>query len=87
MTCIKTGAVVHMLSHDLVFSADLFKVGNARVIRANAPLVRGKNCWDPTEALMRVTHTLGNAIASEEFWRDDLGVFVVPEDRLVEVAR
>lgn len=87
MTCIKTGAIVHMKSHDLVFAADLFKVGTAIVIRSNGPLTKGKNAFAPGEHNVTVTHELASeAIYREEFWRMDLGVFVVDARRVTEVA-
>lgn len=81
--CVKTGAIVHMIPHDLVFQADLYEVAGAIVIRANGPIIRDGNAWpsrkfcehhQPTHELLD-DHGTG-------FWREDLGVFVVPADRL-----
>ena len=79
--CVKTGAVVHMIPHDLVFAADLFEVAGAMVVRANNALVRDKNCFDYSEGVNifgRPTHELLDDHGTG-FWREDLGVFVVPK--------
>lgn len=85
MTCIKTGAIVHIPCYDLVFSADLFQVENAVVVRANGPLKRGENAFPLKRFCGRhqPTHNLLDSMAGNEFWRDDLGIFVVPQTRLV----
>lgn len=85
--CVKTGATVHMIPHDLVFQADLFAVAGAIVVRANGPLVRDQNCWSRSRKFCddhKPTHELHDDSGSG-FWREDLGVFVVPADRLTEV--
>lgn len=88
MTCLKTGAVVHMLAHNVVFHADLFAVAGAVVVRANGPIIHGKNAW-PRESKFSEydppTHELTDCIG-DEFWREDLGIFVVPKDKLRELA-
>lgn len=83
--CVKTGAVIHMVPHGLVFSADLFEVAGAIVIRANGALTRGTNCWTIAESPRDPTHDLHDDRGTG-FWRDDLGVFVVPRDKLIEIA-
>lgn len=83
--CVKTGATVHMLPHDLVFQADLFAIADAIVVRANGPLVRGDNCWPRSAAfceLHQPTHELHDDHGTG-FWREDLGIFVVPKDLVV----
>lgn len=86
MTCIKTGAIVHMRGHEVVFSADLFEVAGAIVVRANGPIVRGKNAFNATDGssvnpfLGRVTHVLEPG-PETGFWREDLGTFVVPKSQ------
>jgi hypothetical protein len=80
--CVKTGALVHMIPHNLVFSADLFEVAGAIVVRANGPIVHGRNAWDrcaPFCEEHQPTHELLDDHGSG-FWREDLGVFVVPAD-------
>lgn len=82
--CIKTGALVHMVSHDLVFAADLFEVAGAIVVRANGPIVRDVNAW-PRSANFCDHHQPTHELRDDNgtgFWREDLGVFVVPKDRV-----
>lgn len=86
MTCIKTGARVHVLSYDLVFAADLYEIAGAIVVRANGPIVRGKNAevketWE-AKGYGRPTHVL-HADPEPAFWRMDVGVFVVPKAQCV----
>lgn len=77
--CIKTGAVVHCLPTNLVFAADLFAVAGAIVVRANGPIRRGGNASPPPSGVADFcTHTLRSEEDGEEFWREDLGVFIVP---------
>jgi len=86
MTCIKTGAVVHMLCHDLVFAADLFEVAGAIVVKANGPLRRKHNAFPPAEFPRRPTHELTDDCGNE-FWKEELGVFVIPARCCKEVPR
>jgi hypothetical protein len=84
--CVKTGATVHMVAHDLVFQADLFEIAGAMVVRANGRLVPGQNCeysgdWKWTAP----THILSDRPIAG-FWRDDLGIFVVPKNQLTRVG-
>lgn len=84
--CVKTGALVHMIPHDLVFSADLFEIAGAMVVRANGPLHVGVNCWKSSAPFCdrhQPTHELHDDHGTG-FWRDDLGVFVVPSHLLTE---
>jgi hypothetical protein len=79
-SCIKTGAVIHLLAHDLIFHADLYEIEGAIVVRANGPLERDHNCWqkghqDHPDYELHDTPFAG-------FWRDDLGLFVVPADQV-----
>lgn len=70
-----------MISHDLVFAADLYDVAGAMVVRANGPVTRGKNAFPPSTFPGRPTHELLDDHGSG-FWREDLGVFVVDKDYL-----
>lgn len=84
--CVKTGARVHCVPYGYVFAADIFKVGSAFVVRANGPIVQGENAW-PVErfcASHRPTHELLDDLG-KGFWREDLGIFVIPEDKLREL--
>lgn len=83
--CVKTGAVVHMIPHDLVFMADLFEIEGAMVVRANGPIERGGNACSSAEWGIRGWHRPSYELLDDHgrgFWRDDLGVFVVPADCL-----
>lgn len=87
--CVKTGAIVHMLPHDIVFHADLFEVAGAVVIRANGPIERGVNAW-PGSSPFCLNHKPTHELLDDHgagFWRDDLGVFVVSADLLRMVAK
>ncbi len=78
MTCIKTGARVHFTNYGQVLSADLFMVNDAIVVRVNKEnALENQQGFDiaPEEATHEVTAPPGG---ENEFWRDDLGVFVVP---------
>lgn len=84
--CVKTGALVHMIPHDLVFSADLFEVSGAIVVRANGPLVRDHNCW-PRAANFCEHHQPTHELHDDQgagFWFEHLGVFVVPKELVTE---
>lgn len=83
MTCVKTGARVHFADYGFVVAADIFKVGSAIVVRtplfaeAEFPQFNGTNA----------THQVESSVVGEEFWRGDLGVFVVPEARFSEIKK
>jgi hypothetical protein len=75
------GAKVMYCGHAGWFLADIFRVGNACVVRANGPidggkLVRGRD----NEA----THHVMDFPAGG-FWRPELGVLVVPEKQVQEL--
>jgi len=76
----KMGARVQYCGHNGWFIADIFKVANTNVVRANSSitpdgLIRPAN---------KVTHRLSDfPIAG--FWRPDLGIFVVPEEQVTEL--
>lgn len=77
MTCIKTGAVVIFPDYGVVQAADIYLVGGAYVIRA-APERLCQANEDPELQCLRVpTHEVFSDRSSEEFWRDDIGIFVV----------
>ena len=80
--CVKTGATVHMIPHDLVFQADLYEIAGAIVIRANGHIVRGGNAW-PRSAPFCEHHQPTHEMHDDHgrgFWREDIGVFVMPAD-------
>jgi len=73
MTCIKTGARVHLENYDVIVAADLYSVGDVIIVR-----------WTPQsyhqatpEDLKHATHSV--RLVGHDLWhRDDLGVTVVP---------
>lgn len=74
----KMGARVHYCGHSGWFIADIIKVGNANVVRANGPVTPDSIVRD---SLRTVTHHLVD-FPHAGFWRPDLGVFVVPETQV-----
>lgn len=83
MTCIKTGARVHFLDYGYVVPADIFRVGGAIVVRTPKLADEAFPKYDGTNA----THKVASSIVGEEFWRADLGVFVVPAHNFSEIAK
>lgn len=81
MTCIKTGARVYFANYGVVAPADIFAVAGAVVVRTPARL---DSCSEPHDGAPEFTHTLQSEPRNEEFWRPDLGVFVVPAYGLTE---
>lgn len=71
------GAIVQYCGHDGVFSADLLEIEGAVVVRTNGPVTPG-NIERPAAA-HKPTHHLVESYTSGQFWRPDLGVFVVPK--------
>lgn len=82
MTCIKTGARVHFENYGQTLVADIFQVANAVVVRTHPDRLSNPDPYPVTSP----THTLIAPPGGEnEFWRDDLGVFVVPATCLKEL--
>jgi hypothetical protein len=87
MTCIKTGATVHFVDYGQVLAADIYKIANAILVRVQQKDALRQNYGfdiDPKEATHEVYSNPGGA---NEFWREDLGVFVVPEANLTVIRR
>jgi len=76
----KIGAKVVYCGHDGYFIADIFKIGNVNVVRANGKVTPGK-LTGPVDG---ATHQLMDCPVAG-FWRPDLGVFVIPENQVVEL--
>lgn len=77
--CIKTGGLCYFVNYDAILSADIFKVGNTYVVRTHADQLshcNGNYKGEPYFAMIEAT-TYG-----EEFWRPDIGVFVVNADAI-----
>ena len=75
------GAHVKFCNHAGWFTADIYKIGNVNVVRANGPVTTDNIVRDDQEA---ITHELRDFPVSG-FWRPDLGVFVVPESQVIRV--
>ena len=76
--CIKTGAICRFEDYGQTFSVDLFKVGNVFIIRTHPYQVggqEGRSTSDTPVDLTVTSHPL-----NDEFWRSDIGVFVVRQE-------
>lgn len=77
MTCIKTGARVHFVDYGQTLPADLFQINDAILVHVNIQYALDTN--QGTIDSSRATHEVKSVFGGgNEFWRDDLGVFVVP---------
>jgi hypothetical protein len=83
MTCVKTGARVHFYDYGQTISADVFKVGNCTIVRTHADQV-GHELFstfaNEERRDLTITAPMG---AVNQFWRTDVGVFVVPDAYVV----
>lgn len=77
------GAVVQYCGHNGSFVADIYRVGNATVVRASEPVTMAG--LDRTLGAVR-THRVQD-MPVRGFWRPDLGVFVVPMAQVTELPR
>lgn len=87
MTCIATGARVHFANFDQVLPADIYAVENAFIVRVNAtwPLESKQGLDIP---VADATHEVDcNFGGGNEFWRDDLGVYVVSAANIRPVVK
>lgn len=80
MTCIKTGARVYFADYNVTLSADIYAVEGVVVVRT---------CSWRDEAFPRgdegATHNLYAPPGGvDQFWRPDIGVFVVPQRCITE---
>ncbi len=85
MTCIKTGAVVYFENYAANVRADIYKVGTTYVIRTNNRTVSEAEFFGAAQFGDRdpkATYTV-TAAPSEKFWRPDIGVFVLPDTRVI----
>lgn len=76
----KMGATVRYCGHDGTFVADIFRIGNVNVVRANGKVTPGNIQRPASEA----THHIVD-FPEAGFWRPDLGIFVVLENQLTAV--
>lgn len=77
------GAYVRYCGHEAYFIADIWKIGNANVVKANGPLT-DKLLMRDEEGYNKATHQLVD-FPSAGYWRPYLGIFVVPEEQVTEV--
>lgn len=71
------GARVHYCGHDGWFVADIFRIGNVNVVKANGPITNS-NIKRPAKDC---THHLSDFPAAG-CWCPDRGIFVVPEQQV-----
>jgi hypothetical protein len=85
MSKAKMGATVQYCGHNGGFIADIYRVGNVNVVRANSAVTAGNLLRDNPkdhEVFVATHHLMDNEAG---FWRPDLGVFVVPEGQVKEL--
>jgi len=82
MSKAKMGATVQYCGHDGTFVADIFRVGNVNVVKANGP-VTPDSIRRPAQ---NATHHLMD-FPLAGFWRPDIGVFVVPKAQVKELKQ
>lgn len=73
------GAKVRYCGHRGYFIADIFRVGNSNVVRANGPVTMDNLIRE--DVFTESTHWLHDYPVAG-FWRPDLGVYVVPETQV-----
>lgn len=84
MTCIKTGANVFMRPYGRVLRGDVYAVGNTRILRVIPSQLAQAMAVEIPPPIDEHTWVLRDPGMRSNFWREDIGVFVVPEDCLVE---
>jgi hypothetical protein len=72
----KMGAMVRFCGHNGSFIADVHKVGNCNVVRANGPVTP-----DNLDRESTPTHHISD-FPNAGYWNSRLGVFVVPEKQV-----
>ncbi len=77
------GVWVQYCGHNAMFKADLFRVRGAVCVRANGPIRDGSagNLFRPAKGCKYHLEDFPDA----GFWRQDLGVFVVPEEQVTKL--
>ena len=81
MNCIKTGARVRFPQYNMTLAADLYKVGNAVVIKANPRGMYDTRSWNSAshEVLLAEQDSFEYTPAQCQH------VYVIPADHLVEL--
>lgn len=84
MTCIYTGARLYIEAHDVLVPADIFEVDSVRIARVLPNHLEEimSAARQPGGAARDAANWVLNGEMSPEWWREDLGVFVVPAYRL-----
>lgn len=80
------GATVRYCGHKATFTADIFLVGNANVVRPDGPIDLKTLNTDEEVYKSQATHELVD-FPTVGFWRPDLGVFVVPEKQVIKLRK
>ncbi len=82
MTCIKTGAVVYFESYGVTKRADVYEVGNARIVRTTD---KSEDDFHANQdGSKKVTHVVKAPYGIDPFHRPDIGVFVYPATHIVD---
>jgi hypothetical protein len=84
MSASKMGAMVKYCGHDGCFVADIFLVEGANVVVANGP-VTGNNLLRPANKHKPTHHLVDFPVAG--YWGAGRGVFVVPQDQVIELEK
>jgi hypothetical protein len=74
------GALVQFCGHDGYFVADIHRVGNVNVVKANGAVTPG-NITRPAKG---ATHHMVD-MPTAGYWNPKIGVFVVPEEQVTEL--
>jgi len=83
MSTAKMGALVQYCGHAGTFVADIFRVGNVNVVRANGPVTPDNLNRTNVRA---ASHQISD-FPQAGFWRPDLGVFVVPHPQVRKLTK
>lgn len=79
MTCVKTGARVYSIDYNAWAVADAYTVGDCFIFRLNPG-----GFHITLEPGIEITHSV--KIPSDSFWRDDLGILVLPSKYVKSVG-
>lgn len=82
MTCIKTGAVVYFESYNVTKRADVFEVGNCRIVRTTDK--SEDDFYGVQSKGPKVDYVVKPPYGIDPFHRKDIGVFVYPATHIVD---
>lgn len=80
MSQAKMSALVQYCGHDGVFIADIWRIGDVNVVKANGP-VSPENILRGKQHLKNATHHLVD-FPHAGYWKPQEGIFVVPENQV-----